>query len=501
MKDSKRAERTGTGQTRSSSRKKVVAQRRKKGGKGRAAKSPVAGDDSVATKDAAQHVIGLIKRGALKQARVELFAAAEPVPAPAFMSLARAYGQRTQWKEAAAVARRGCAVHPSHAALRLGYAKYLLSAGQLDKTLKVVARAPRYQVEINSQFFGLLYRASKAFKARGDMSGSIKALEQAVALRPDNETVLVRLVMAFNVAGRWDEGAPYRARLQQVRMKQLPSSLADGLDALQQLPADPNVPEDALQWAWELADKSAWTWQDWRAAVDWGYRAHLLLANWWICAAGPTREIRALTDAPDLTEMRRAIGNDRGCVLVGSHLGPIAAAVQLFQTFGPPFRVLGGAGGGQLDPRAEPIVIPTQKNPIATTREVVSELSRGSIVGVVNDFLVADQNSKRSVVVSFLGRRIVLSTFAPRLIRRSAVPSFWCVPLWRDGRIVIELERLPDPIENEPEDIWISRWNDAFLANLERVMRGHPANLSLGDGVWRFAKLTKEERKSTGSAP
>src|SRR5262245_46735455 len=110
-------------------------------------------------------------------------------------------------------------------------------------------------------------------------------------------------------------------------LAELPGRLADGLDALWQRTHDIGLDEAAVEWAWELADQSAWDWTEWRNAAAWGKGARLLLRQWWQTA--PARElmqIEALVDKPDLRDVRAATVDSGTCVLVGAHVGPTGAA-------------------------------------------------------------------------------------------------------------------------------------------------------------------------------
>jgi len=142
-----------------------------------------------------------------------------------------------------------------------------------------------------------------------------------------------------------------------------------------------------------------------------------------------------------------------------------------------PYRVFGTADRGQLDSK---LLIPSVSNYIATTRALVNEVRRGTVIGLMADEPLA----RETFSVAFLGRQIHLPAIVPRLIQAYDLPSFWCCPLWRGERVILELERLPDPSAAEPRTAWSQRWYGAYLDKLERVMRGRPENLGLYSGIW-----------------
>src|SRR5262245_9033040 len=139
----------------------------------------------------------------------------------------------------------------------------------------------------------------------------------------------------------FDEAEPVPADLEFV---ELPERLADGLDALWQRTRDIMLDEAAVEWARELADRSAWDWTEWRNAAAWGKGARLLLRHWWQTA--PSRELRqieALVDKPDLRGLLATTVENGTCVLVGAHVGPTGAAVDMLQRGNRSFHTLGSA--------------------------------------------------------------------------------------------------------------------------------------------------------------
>jgi len=64
---------------------------------------------------------------------------------------------------------------------------------------------------------GIHYNLGACLWTQGDREGAIHAFERAVALDPENPELLERLVIAYQRAGRKEEGEPYRRRLQGLR--------------------------------------------------------------------------------------------------------------------------------------------------------------------------------------------------------------------------------------------------------------------------------------------
>jgi hypothetical protein len=275
----------------------------------------------------------------------------------------------------------------------------------------------------------------------------------------------------------------------------LPARLADGLDELWERRRDITLDDAAVEWAWELADQSSWDWAEWRDTAAWGKGARLLLRRWWQTA--PARElmqIEALVDKPDLRGVLAAVVDSGTCVLAGAHVGPTCAAVDMLQRGNRLFHTLGSADRSRS---GDATLIPIMANTITTMRAFVSRMRSAAMIGLLPDAAVA----QNTLHIEFLGRPVALPLHAPRLVQKYRLPSFWCCPLWRRRRIMVELARLPDPFEDEPRDAWCRRWFAAYLDKLEAVMRGRPENLGLFSGIWGNVNATVlQQREQAASA-
>ncbi len=384
--------------------------------------------------------------------------------------------------KATALARRLVRANTEGVARGHRKAGVLIASGRPAEALGVIEAAIASASDAPpEQLVGLLMLQARACEAVGDLAGAVRALEDADAWICDDEAVLSQLHALAERSGRPAAALPYAARLKTIQARRLRGVLAEDLEALRGVNFPEPVSKAAQRWAWELADQTAWDFHAWRTAADWGGRSRRLVQQWWLYAPERAQaEIMAMIEPPDLTPVRQAMSGGKGCLLVGSHFGPTLAGVQFFQACGIPFRTLGAAGREQIDWLDAPTLIPVTHNPFASVREAVSLLRSGSMIGILED----SPWGQEAFAVEHLGRSIALSSFAPKLARRHGAASFWCAPLWKGERIIIELERLPDPAAEEPEQAWFQRWCVAYLARLERLMRGDPRNIDLRKGVW-----------------
>ena len=356
-------------------------------------------------------------------------------------------------------------------------AKALLADDHPRQALGLIDKALR-QATAGTIVFPLLMDKGRAHSELDELRSAIDAFAAAVAIHPEDEAALDQICSALMIAKRFDEAGAYQVRLQAVMARSLPHRLADGLSDIWQRTATIALEPGAVRWAWELADKSAWERTAWLASAAWGNEARRLLRRWWE-AAPPTKlgELNDLIETPDLNELRAATVERSGCIMVGAHVGPTAVAVDMFRRGNWPFRTLGTA---DRDRAVGETMLPLIANSVVTMRAIVNQIKSGTTIGLLADTPLA----RDRLALEFLGRTVELPLQIPKLIQRFKIVSFWCCPLWHRGRIVLELKQLPEPLADEPFDVWCERWFAAYLAQLEAVMRGHPENLGLFSGIW-----------------
>jgi hypothetical protein len=325
-------------------------------------------------------------------------------------------------------------------------------------------------------------RKAEAHRRLGDVVSAIDANTKAVALQPDDDGALRQLCQLMLTAGQRDQARPYRARLLAIETKHLPPRLTDGLTTLWQRARDQPLESEELDWAWELADKAVWDKAEWQVAATWGHAANVLVRQWWDGRPQEASQIDELLAEVDLRDVFAVTAGGRACLLVGAHVGQPTAVINTLRAR-LPFRNFGSADRDQLD---SPSLIPATSNHVAVVRALVREVKRGTVIGVMADTPWA----RTSHLVEFLGRKVHLPAIVPKLIHAYDLPSFWSCQLWRHGRVVHTLERLPDPLPDEPPAAWTQRWFSAYLGRLERVMRGAPENLGLESGIWANANRT-----------
>lgn len=393
--------------------------------------------------------------------------------------------------DAMALAKNACALLPEAAGLRIFYAERLLAANRPPEARAVLdepALVPETMKDDQAlRFHKVRGRALQAMLLRED---AIAEYDKVLALDPNDQDALRDLYVLHQKLGNTERMRSAGQRLAGAGAKTLPESLAAGLDALRTRRQALKNAAGKLAWAWEIADRTRWQYDDWLAAVEWGWQADQLLRAWWLKASERSDELEALIDRPARSAVELLADSPRA-LSVTTHMGPIAGCVHYLQTCGRPFRGFGFRGPDPVVGDAPPMRI-ASGDAAAALREMLAQIRQGTLVGFAQD--TPDIGSE-SLRFDLFGRSVPISTLVPRLIHKHRAASLWCQPLWRGGRIVIELERLPDPQDGEPIDEWCRRWCEAYVARIAAVMRGAPENLVLGAGIWLNADTSFSERR------
>jgi tetratricopeptide (TPR) repeat protein len=429
----------------------------------------------------AARVIALVAAGRLDQAREERGALEDGTAA--LLAILRewifALVRARQRPLAISLCDGAAVLLPAQAGPFLWRAELLISESSHDDALSALRTSARANEPMTPEDTFRHARArGRALRGVRDTERAVAAFEEALALRPDDEASLRDLYVLHLQSGNHEAMRQCGLRLSQVGARSLPRTLAGGLAAFNGRKPPPNIWNERSRWAWELADKSVWTEDAWLERLHWGQNADALLRDWWLSAPERAHEIDALIDRAGETAIDRLPQGAR-CVVVTTHMGPLAAGVRYMQTCGRAFRGFGFAGPDPVVEGEAPMRISARGN--TSFRELFKQIERGTLVG----FAAESPESGHSLAFDFLGRPITLATFVPRIIHKLGTRSLWWHATWRGGRVAVELEHLPDPEEGENVEDWCRRWALAYLARIERVMRGAPENLNLGHGIWR----------------
>jgi tetratricopeptide (TPR) repeat protein len=417
----------------------------------------------------------------LEDARITLLSAIERFPdqfSP-YIMLSEVYQVLERWSDAVEIAERGTIALPKSLESRECWISALFAADRLSETIAAIEETAENIRDLPEQMgYRLLMLKARAHQELWQSDQAIETLSTVLESRPSDEEALEQMSLILDLSRKREDARGRRAELQKIQAEKLPDRLKDALAELWNRLDDVDIDDAALGWAWEVADKSIWEETSWRRAAIWGKEARLLIRRWW--EAAPPDKVKQIDDILDhraFGEFRSALVETGRCFLATGHVGPTQAVFHVLQRGNQPARFLGTA---IRDRAYGETIIPILPGPIVTMRNVINELHLGSTIGMLCDASAERDN----LALEFLGRSISISTYTPKLILRTGGTSLWFRPLWRNGQITVEFAPLPNPIEKEPLEDWTRRWIDAYLAKLEKAMRGSPENLGLFSGIW-----------------
>jgi tetratricopeptide (TPR) repeat protein len=422
-----------------------------------------------------------------EDAKITLLSAIERFPdqPSPYIALSKVYQALEQWSDAVAIAERGTVAIPKSLEIKECWISALFAANRFSETIVTIEQIARDFENLPEQMgCRLLMLKARAHQELSQFDQAIATLNAVLENHPDDEEALEQISLILDLSRKREDARGRRAELQKIQAEKLPDRLEDALAEIWNRLDDFEVDDAALGWAWEVADKSIWQEPSWRRAAIWGKEARLLIRRWW--EAAPPDKVGQIDDMLDrraFDEFRSALVEMGRCFLATAHVGPTQAVFYALQRGNRPARFLGTA---TRDRAYGETIIPVLPGPIVTMRNVLNELHLGSTIGMLCDAC----SDRDNVVLQFLGRTISISTYTPKLIRRTGGTSLWFRPLWRDGQITVEFAPLPNPIEKESLEDWTRRWIDAYLARLEVAMRGPPENLGLFSGIWSNVNLT-----------
>lgn len=251
----------------------------------------------------------LAQNGALARAEATLIDAIARFPdcKSAYRNLTQVYKKWERWAVAADMAERACAEDPTDFDMRESWASCLIAAERQHDAMTVIEDGLKL-FDTAPALFQLLMLKASAHEQLDDVDRAIDAVASAVELLPDNEAALEKLChLMANKSRRRSDAQKFLVRLRESEARQLPERLSDGLGQIWERTREIQLDEEAVEWAWELADKSVWDRGRWQAAAAWGKEASLLLRRWReTVPVSQVNQIDELVDKPDLSKLLAA---------------------------------------------------------------------------------------------------------------------------------------------------------------------------------------------------
>ena len=249
----------------------------------------------------------------------------------------------------------------------------------------------------------------------------------------------------------------------------------------------------SLKTAWHVSDHQKIGFDAWQAVARLATQNIRRQSN-----QAPRREdIAEVTEMPDRSVLGKYANTDQPLILLSSHAGPaVASALNDTLLAG---RAIAYLRRQPVDDRQEDGLISVGNDLQAAAKELVKAVSCGKTVGLAVDSPVLWQSGGRTAKGAhgtLFGVPVTISATPLKLAQAFDRPMFWLQPLWRDGRIVFEIEEMAVPDKSmrfqEAADIWAAD----YLARVEKVMRSGPENQDLSAPMWQHLVYNGPEIRS-----
>jgi Flp pilus assembly protein TadD len=376
----------------------------------------------------------------------------------------------------------GLCMAPSDGLMNHMLGEALLRLRRYSDALAPLAKAVEVQPKV-PQARALYARALKQVGRHADAAREFRAL---LKLDPSAGRWQRYAAGALSQAGQHEEAASLFDAFVSDRAAKLPETFEEGLERLHERVDEVDIPQPRLDWAWslrtseELVDRA-----EWERAAKWGHLADHYLLDWLECRGDRVHE--AMMRLANLDSAERALGEvDRshGLILASAHIGAMFAGPLALELLGVRARWLASTPSVARTNYARSLISTSDQDEMQVAKSFMQSLRQGYAVVAAVDGAI-NLGAPR---IPFEGQEITYSNFAARTAHRLRVPSMFCAPFWRDGRIDFVLERLPDAEEGEEEEAFGDRWREAFLRSLRRFLGGSPENLRLSGGIWRHIR-------------
>jgi tetratricopeptide (TPR) repeat protein len=295
-------------------------------------------------------------------------------------------------------------------------------------------------------------------------------------------------VSALLQAGRKDEARKMFAGHQAQKRSGLPNSFLHGLDFLNSKLDQANIPQERLDWAFDivrarLQDGEELNRAVWEEKVRWGYLADKLVTDWLEGNASLNRDITDLFgEMGDAKELFEDIMQDgKGVVVASAHIGPMYAGPLALQKIGIKHKWLASTPSVSAMAYDDTLISTSDQSELEVVATAYKALEQGKALIIAVDGAL----NPAAPTVEFEGKTVTYSEFAARSAFRSEVASVFASPVWNGNKIGFFLERLPEPEEEEDVEDYVVRWNAHFFDVLTEYFVSGPQNLRMSGGIWR----------------
>lgn len=380
---------------------------------------------------------------------------------------------------------RAFELDPMNPRVRQQLATARMRMGDLRKALDLIGDKPQTE-----ERDGMLASRSEIFLEMGRYQEAIPGFERLLEEHPRHRGWRRALVGAHMLNG--NVKAAETAYQKDLELRRIPTETGfqSCLEDIELQLATADVPPYRFEWAHErlkhlnAAPNDRREWED---QCRWVNLADHLTLNWIETRSDSVDEFYSLISGAEegFEELRHATQNGFGCFLATAHVGALFAGPVALAHSDFDYRWVASTPLVSTVPGSNKLLSTYSYNRLQMARECYRAVRKGAIVSLAVDGAI----SVASRSVPFAGDFLLLSDYVPRAVYQSGVESFFPMSVWREGKVEIELIRLPKPSATDTVDMFADRWLEAFVEALEKMCVRFPDNFRMSGGFWSHVRL------------
>ena len=221
---------------------------------------------------------------------------------------------------------------------------------------------------------------------------------------------------------------------------------------------------------WELCGRPYGSLADWLAAAAWQAQADELVMLYTAIKTNNEDhifdQITDITDPPDYTLVHDALAQGKGCLMAGSHLGPVWAHALLTSRHFDNLGMIGGKPRFWMGQGRQDVWMRTA--PLQARRNIQRYLAQNAIMWCGPDSV--HKSDPKHLFNSDFGPLPVQTSYA-HIQYRTGAPGVWSERYWKDKRIHTAYKKMPSPEPDEGLRDFVTRWCETYLAYITDMLK------------------------------
>ncbi|MBA2649811.1 MAG: hypothetical protein H0U75_09515 [Legionella sp.] len=328
---------------------------------------------------------------------------------------------------------------------------------------------------------------ARALKFTGQYEKAADEMLALGKLQPDSLKLKRYTASALAQAGRHDEAKHHFEKSISIRAKTLAPTFEAGLTNFDHQLESLKLPKARFDWLWNIITSHGTIDPIQQTIIEksikWVNLLDHFLIDWLECMPDKADEAMVLfEDLSDIyTTLHDTLNSGKGVILSGAHVGPMFAIPLALELIGLPHKWLASTPSISSLAYRQTLISTSENTETQVVRRILKSLSKGEITALAVDGAMSPSAPKRV----FENQKVTYSDFAAKISYRTQAPSFFISSLWKQNRFYLQLEALPQPMEEETMDAFCSRWTNCFFVCLRKYLTDNPSNARLSGGFWR----------------